>query len=77
MKLLMIEDKVSLTDAVAEYFKNQKVSITICNDGEKGYLEALSATYDVIILDIMLPKKDVGLFWLIYERKILIHQSLC
>jgi DNA-binding response OmpR family regulator len=58
MKLLMIEDKVSLTDAVAEYFKREQVPITIANDGEKGYLEALSGTYDVIILDIMLPKKD-------------------
>jgi Response regulators consisting of a CheY-like receiver domain and a winged-helix DNA-binding domain len=58
MKLLMIEDKVSLTDAVAEYFKREQISITVKNDGESGYLEALSGTYDVIILDIMLPKKD-------------------
>jgi len=58
MKLLMIEDKVSLTDAVAEYFKRESILITVANDGEKGYLEALSGTYDVIILDIMLPKKD-------------------
>lgn len=58
MKILMIEDRVSLTDAVGEYFKREKYLFDAENDGEKGYQSALDNTYDVIILDIMLPSKD-------------------
>jgi len=58
MKILMIEDKINLTDAVQEYFKERKIALEVKNDGESGFLEALSGTYDAIILDIMLPKKD-------------------
>lgn len=58
MKILMIEDKISLTDAVAEYFKEKKYLFEVENDGEKGYINALGGTYDVIILDIMLPNKN-------------------
>jgi len=58
MKILVIEDKVSLTDAIAEYLKQKKNIVTIKNDGEKGFVEARDEIYDVIILDIMLPHKN-------------------
>jgi DNA-binding response OmpR family regulator len=38
MKILVIEDKVSLTDAIAEYLKQKKNIVTIKNDGEKVLL---------------------------------------
>lgn len=58
MKILVIEDKVSLTDAIAEYLKQKKNIVTIKNDGEKGFVEARDEIYDVIVLDIMLPHKN-------------------
>lgn len=38
--------------------KLQNIDCDIANDGEEGLLYALSPIYDVIVLDIMLPKKS-------------------
>jgi DNA-binding response OmpR family regulator len=58
MKILIIEDEYSLADAIAETLKKEKFSTTIVTDGEEGENEALSGVYDLILLDIMLPKKN-------------------
>ena len=58
MNVLIIEDEYSLADAVAESLKNESFSTTIKTNGEDGEDEALTGTYDLIILDVMLPKKD-------------------
>ncbi|MFA6755473.1 MAG: response regulator transcription factor [Bacilli bacterium] len=58
MKVLIIEDKILLTDAINEYLTNKKILVKVCNNGLKGYEEALNNIYDVIVLDIMLPGKN-------------------
>lgn len=58
MKILIIEDEYSLADAIAETLKKENFNIEICSDGESGEDEALSNVYDLILLDVMLPKKD-------------------
>lgn len=58
MKILVIEDDLFLSDALAEILKKNKYSVDLAQDGQFGYECALSATYDLIILDVMLPKKD-------------------
>ena len=58
MNVLIIEDEYSLADAVAESLKNESFNATIKTNGEDGEDEALTGAYDLIILDVMLPKKD-------------------
>ena len=58
MNILIIEDEYSLADAVAETLKNEKFNVTIKINGEDGEDEALTENYDLILLDVMLPKKN-------------------
>lgn len=58
MKILIIEDEYGLADAISEILKNENFVTTIITDGEEGEYEALSGIYDLILLDVMLPKKD-------------------
>ena len=56
MKVLIIDDEKQLVSALTAIFKNEKISIDYAYDGELGLEYALTGLYDVIILDIMLPK---------------------
>lgn len=58
MNILIIEDEYSLADAVAETLKKEKFNICIKINGEEGEDEALTGIYDLILLDVMLPKKS-------------------
>ena len=58
MKALMIEDEKKLAAAMQYLFKENGVDLETAFDGETGYEKALNNRYDVIILDVMLPKKN-------------------
>ena len=58
MNILIIEDEYSLADAIAETLKNEKFNVNIETNGENGENEALTDNYDLILLDVMLPKKN-------------------
>lgn len=58
MNILIIEDEYSLADAIAETLKNEKFNVKIETNGEDGENEALTENYDLILLDVMLPKKN-------------------
>ena len=58
MNILIIEDEYSLADAVAETLKNEKFNVCIKTNGEDGEDEALTENYDLILLDVMLPRKN-------------------
>ena len=68
MNILIIEDEYSLADAVAETLKSENYSFCIKTNGEDGEDEALTGTYDLILLDVMLPGKN-GFEILKYLRK--------
>lgn len=56
MKILIIEDEYNLADAIASILKEEKYLVDINTDGLEGLDNALSGIYDLIILDVMLPK---------------------
>ncbi len=58
MKALIIEDEYSLADAIRESLEKEKLDVTIVTNGLQGEDEALTGLYDLILLDIMLPKKN-------------------
>ena len=58
MRILIVEDEMSLAELVANRLKKEKYIVDICNDGEEGLYNALMDIYDLILLDIMLPNVD-------------------
>ncbi|MBO7345859.1 MAG: response regulator transcription factor [Clostridia bacterium] len=58
MKILLVDDEKQLTDALCAILKKNNYSVDCAYNGEDGLDMALSAIYDLIILDIMMPKID-------------------
>ena len=58
MKILLIEDEVQLTDALVDILKKEKFQVTPIYDGEEGLYYAISNSYDLIILDVILPHRN-------------------
>lgn len=58
MKILVVDDEVKLADAVGELLRRNKFVVDVVYDGEDGYFYAKRGDYDVIILDVMMPKLD-------------------
>ncbi len=57
-KVLIIEDEASIVKMLTYDLKLLHVDIDTAFDGEAGYQKALSGEYDIILLDLMLPKKN-------------------
>lgn len=58
MKVLIAEDEYSLADAISKSLKKEHLDTTIVTNGLDGEYEALTNLYDLILLDVMLPKKN-------------------
>ena len=58
MKILIVEDEKRLAQALSQIMKEAKYQTNIAYDGADGLDLALYGSYDVIVLDVMLPKKD-------------------
>ena len=58
MKILIVEDEKRLAQALSQIMKEAKYQTNIAYDGADGLELALYGSYDVIVLDVMLPKKD-------------------
>lgn len=56
MRILVVEDELHLSEALSHILKKNNYTVDVANDGETGLDDALSGIYDVIVLDIMLPK---------------------
>ena len=57
-KILIIEDDLVLQKALADYLSAEGFEIKVASDGENGEKLAISEKPDLILLDIILPKKD-------------------
>lgn len=58
MKLLIVEDDIGISDTIARAMKDEGHKVTECYSGDEGLHHALYGEFDLIILDIMLPKVD-------------------
>lgn len=58
MKILIIEDEFNLADAIREALVGYNYEVSIATDGLEGYYKASDMVYDLIILDVMLPRMD-------------------
>ena len=58
MRIFVVEDELHLSEALSHILKKNNYTVDVANDGETGLDDALSGIYDVIVLNIMLPKTD-------------------
>jgi len=58
VRVLLIEDHKPLVRALKRGLEEEGFAVDTAVDGEEGDYKARSANYDVIVLDLMLPKKD-------------------
>src|SRR5260370_30346573 len=58
VRVLLIEDHKPLVRALRQGLEEEGFAVDVAYDGEVGAYKAQTADYDVIILDLMLPKED-------------------
>ena len=58
MHVLVVEDDARLAEALARILQDNGYATDVVHDGEAGVQYGGTGTYDVIILDVMLPKAD-------------------
>ena len=58
MKILVVEDEHKIANSIKKGLEQEIYTVDIAYDGEDGYDLASSEDYDVIVLDLMLPKKN-------------------
>lgn len=57
-KLLIVEDEQDIRELYSEILRDEGYEVTEAWDGEVGLKTALSGKFDIILLDVMLPKVD-------------------
>ena len=58
MRILVVEDNERIAQTLADVLEDQHYIVDIALDGEVGWQQAEAFNYDLILLDIMLPKLD-------------------
>lgn len=56
--ILLVEDDAELSTLMEEFFATHDLTLATAHDGEQGLARALEGSYDLIILDVMLPVMD-------------------
>lgn len=57
-RILIIEDEEAIADLEKDYLELSDFEVTVKNRGDDGLREALAESYDLVILDLMLPGLD-------------------
>jgi two-component system, OmpR family, copper resistance phosphate regulon response regulator CusR len=58
VRILLVEDEVKVGQAVSKGLQAEGYEITWAQTGEEGFFHASSQTFDLIVLDVMLPGRD-------------------
>lgn len=58
MNVLLLEDEARIASFVSQGLREQGFVVEACDNGTEGYALALERTYDVVLLDIMMPGMD-------------------
>src|SRR5215204_4469856 len=58
MRALLVEDEDGLIITLTDRLESESFEVVSANDGQKGLDAAIAGGFDIIILDVMLPKKN-------------------
>ncbi|KAF1682771.1 DNA-binding response regulator [Veillonella sp. R32] len=57
-RILIIEDDQAIAEIERDYLQLSQFEVVLANDGAEGLKQALTGTFDLILLDVMLPTMD-------------------
>lgn len=57
-KILIADDEIKIRETLSDYLTAKGFSVALANDGESAVYSAEEESFDLIILDVMMPKKD-------------------
>lgn len=57
-KILIVEDDISVSEMIQNYLEKEGYKVVTALEGEEGMQKFQNDTFDLIILDIMMPKLD-------------------
>ncbi|HTQ08464.1 MAG TPA: response regulator transcription factor [Fimbriimonadaceae bacterium] len=58
MRILLVEDDAIIADQLAAALRRERFQVEVAYDGEEGFDQAAAHTFGLIILDVMLPRRD-------------------
>jgi len=58
MRILVVEDEKKVASFIQRGLEEEEFTVDVAHDGEEGVTVAGSVSYDLILMDVMLPKKD-------------------
>ena len=58
IKLLLAEDEVALGQIIKESLETRNFEVILCDDGDKAFEKYSSDAPEILVLDVMMPKKD-------------------
>ncbi len=58
MRILIVEDDPRMCDLLRQGLEEEGHAVDVAQDGESGFSTALAGRFDVVVLDVMLPKLD-------------------
>lgn len=58
MRILLVEDDAKLGEALSEALSDQRYVVDVAKDGERGWEQVTTLPYDLVLLDVTLPKLD-------------------
>ncbi|MCC6695595.1 MAG: response regulator transcription factor [Candidatus Hydrogenedentes bacterium] len=58
MRVLVVEDEKQIAGFIRNGLEEQGFTVDVCDNGNDGYVLATTQSFDVIVLDIMLPGRD-------------------
>lgn len=58
MKILVVEDEKKVAGLIKRGLEDEEYTVTVTHDGAEGLKKALEGDYNLVILDLLLPKKD-------------------
>jgi len=58
MRILVVEDKKSLAGHIGRTLEDEGHAVTLAYDGDQALRLGMTATFDLVLLDVMLPRMD-------------------
>jgi heavy metal response regulator len=73
MRILVVEDEKKVARFIERGLKEERFAVDVAHDGEAGLELALLNPYDLIVLDVLMPKKDG--FQVLHELRAAKHKA--
>jgi two-component system response regulator CpxR len=58
VSILLVDDDTELSALMAEYFSAHEIPLALAHDGAQGLARVLDGNFDLVLLDVMMPRMD-------------------